>query len=400
MDALTPILQSARTKSLRAAMAVAEQGSTAAAARVLHCSQPVVARAVSELEALLGQALFERGSRGMRPTAAGDRVVARARRALQHLARADDGPARPGGRRARISAQASTRQLQVLIALAEHGSERRAAGVLGISQSAVHQALTQLEHLAGEALFDRLASGLRSTAKGAWVIDEVRLAHAELRAGSEELSQLRGQLLGRLAIGTLPFSAGLVVPRALQRVRAMHRGVQVSVVDGTYAALLAQLRQAGIDVLVGALRDHAPEGTVQVPLFDDPLAVVVRAGHPLLARRRLRLADTFGCDWILPMPGAPAHTALAQAFAAEGREAPAGVQINSPTLMQALILGSDHLALMSTRQLSREIEAGLLSVLPVRVTHAPRAIGYTLRDGFAPTPALALFVQALLAATG
>ena len=85
MDALTPILQSARTKSLRAAMAVAEQGSTAAAARVLHCSQPVVARAVSELEALLGQALFERGSRGMRPTAAGDRVVARARRALQHL---------------------------------------------------------------------------------------------------------------------------------------------------------------------------------------------------------------------------------------------------------------------------------------------------------------------------
>jgi DNA-binding transcriptional LysR family regulator len=55
---------------VRVFLAVTEHGSTAAAARHLHVSQPAVSVTLSELEAQLGQALFQRlPARGLVPTA-------------------------------------------------------------------------------------------------------------------------------------------------------------------------------------------------------------------------------------------------------------------------------------------------------------------------------------------
>lgn len=386
----------AQLKALRAVLAVADGGSTAAAARMLHLSQPAVARAVAHVEASTGLALFERGGRGMQPTQAGAMLVARTRRALAYLARADDSLWQQGAARGgRLATMITPRQMEVLVALDRHVSERRVARELGISQPAVHQALAQAEHLAGEPLFDRLVGGLRLTAKGEWVIQQVKLALAEWLGAQQELSELHGLLQGQLAIGTLPFSTVWVVPHAMERVTSLHPAVQVTVVDGTYEALLHQMRRADVDILVGALRTRPPQGMRQIPLFDDPLAVVVRAGHPWSRNGPTRLADIGDAQWILPMPGAPARAALDEVFAAESLPSPAGVQINSPTLIQALLLASDRLALMSPRQIAHEIKAGLFTVLPLPVRHTRRTIGYTVREDFEPTPALRHFMQAL-----
>lgn len=390
-----PPLATASTRSLRAALAVADHGSTAAAARALHGSQSSVVRAVADLEQALGLALFDRSARGMQPTAAGQALLQRLRAAAQALQRADAGPWRQGRGRSRVASQATRRQLQVLLAVAEAGSERSAARQLGISQPGLHQALTQLEHLCGEALFDRLANGLRPTAMGAWVVQAVKLSNAQLRAADEEHAHRQGRHHGRLVVGTLPYSAALVVPQALQQVQQAWPGSQATVVDGTYPSLVAQLQAADLDILVGALRPRGPAGLRQVRLFDDPLVVVVRAGHPLLRRRRLQLRDTHAGPWVLPLAGAPARLALDQAFAHAGLAAPTGFEVNSPTVMQAMLLASDSLALMSRRQLVHELRAGLLQVLPVQVAHPPRPIGYTVRDGFEPPPLLAAFIQAL-----
>ena len=54
---------------VRSFLAVLEQGSLLAAARVLHTSQPTLGRHMAELETQLGVTLFERTGRGLRPTA-------------------------------------------------------------------------------------------------------------------------------------------------------------------------------------------------------------------------------------------------------------------------------------------------------------------------------------------
>ena len=69
-------------KRMRTVVEVARTESITTAARTLGLTQSAVSRTVAELEAALGQRLFERSSRGIQITDAGRRLVARAKRLL------------------------------------------------------------------------------------------------------------------------------------------------------------------------------------------------------------------------------------------------------------------------------------------------------------------------------
>lgn len=69
---------------LRHALAVAEAGSFAAAAKSLGVSQPTLSRQVGALELSLGLRLFDRGRHGAFPTPLGHQVLARAARLLRN----------------------------------------------------------------------------------------------------------------------------------------------------------------------------------------------------------------------------------------------------------------------------------------------------------------------------
>ena len=68
-------------------LAVAQEGTTIAAARTRHVSQPALSARIVRLEKAVGAALFERGANGMRLTAAGQRFEPFARQALTALER-------------------------------------------------------------------------------------------------------------------------------------------------------------------------------------------------------------------------------------------------------------------------------------------------------------------------
>ncbi|WP_424217143.1 LysR family transcriptional regulator (plasmid) [Streptomyces sp. BI20] len=73
------------TQELRVLVAVADSGGFSAAAEVLGVTQSAVSHAVRGTEGKVGVVLFERDRRGARPTPAGTRAVAHARRALHLL---------------------------------------------------------------------------------------------------------------------------------------------------------------------------------------------------------------------------------------------------------------------------------------------------------------------------
>jgi LysR family transcriptional regulator, nitrogen assimilation regulatory protein len=75
-------------RQLTALVTVAEAGSVTRAAQLLHMVQPAVTRQIRTLEEELGVPLFDRTRHGMVPTADGELLVERARRALGELERA------------------------------------------------------------------------------------------------------------------------------------------------------------------------------------------------------------------------------------------------------------------------------------------------------------------------
>ncbi|MEW2619890.1 LysR family transcriptional regulator [Streptomyces sp. NPDC048106] len=73
-------------QELRILVAVADEGGFSAAAARLGATQSAVSHAVRGVERKLGTVLFERGRFGARPTPAGERAAAHARRVLRMLA--------------------------------------------------------------------------------------------------------------------------------------------------------------------------------------------------------------------------------------------------------------------------------------------------------------------------
>jgi LysR family transcriptional regulator, regulator of abg operon len=77
-----------KLNQLRDAAAIAEHGSLRAAARALGLAQPALTRSVRELEHELGAPLFERRTKGMVLTPAGEAFVRRAKAILSDVERA------------------------------------------------------------------------------------------------------------------------------------------------------------------------------------------------------------------------------------------------------------------------------------------------------------------------
>ncbi|QGF22675.1 LysR family transcriptional regulator [Raineyella fluvialis] len=96
-----------------------------------------------------------------------------------------------------------TRLVRAFLAVAQHGTFTRAAGVLGVSQQAVSQQVRRLEDLLGQRLFVRHGAGVALTAKG---FDLRPQAEALVRATDVLFRRARGprasSASGRSAAGT------------------------------------------------------------------------------------------------------------------------------------------------------------------------------------------------------
>ena len=86
-----------RFSQIRDVVAVARRGSLRAAARDLGIAQPAITRSIREVERLLGSSLFERTSKGVSPTPAGEAFVRRAMAIENELLRAREEVAQLAG---------------------------------------------------------------------------------------------------------------------------------------------------------------------------------------------------------------------------------------------------------------------------------------------------------------
>jgi LysR family transcriptional regulator of gallate degradation len=388
---------------LRAFAAVAQHGNVHRASEIIHLSQPAVTRAVQQLEQSLGVVFFERTTRGMQLTRAGETVYRRVERALEQLHQAGLGIARlassqPGSPLERLSGAVTERMLAALVAIERSGNEVSAANSIKLSQPALNRNLRQLEHLAAAPLFSRSFRGTRLTAAGEVLLRHAKLALNEIRFAFEELAALQGRLDGSMVVGVLPLSSSYLVPQAVERTLQDHRGMRIRVVDGAYERLSQGLRCADIDMIVGALRPDADEPyAVHEALFIDSLAVVARATHPLLKTGRPTcLADLAKADWVMPLSGTPSRAAFERAFRAEGIEPPrAQLEGTSSAVVRGLLLASDRFAFVSPRKVEQELSQGVLAVVPIALQQTERVIGVArLRDS-EPSPGMAVFLHHL-----
>ncbi|WP_340120149.1 LysR family transcriptional regulator [Pelagibius sp. 7325] len=416
-------------RHLRAFSLAVGERNISRAAEAAHITQSAVSQAVGKLEAYYGCRLLERSAAGVYPTELGRVAVERIDRALARLRAATQRAAaqqRPGAQQRSAAPEAarpetqrpeaargartpgpqaldrmlSLSQLAAFLATARGGGFKAGARLLGLSQPSVHRAVRQLQDVLGVELLEHTSLGVAPTRGGADFAAAVALILKEIDLVADDLDEARGRHRGRVAIGSLALGRSELVPRAVARAAKAFPDAQFLIQDGTYDQLLLGLRAGDLDLIVTAGRPLATDDVVEVPLFDDVLAVVARADHPLAVNGVTGLEDLARYPWILPRYGTPTRWRCDELLRKVGAPQSEGlIETGALVSVRALLLESDRLTVLSRRQIAVELESGLLAALDVPLPEPRRAIVATLRRDWKPTQVQAALLQELKAIT-
>ena len=266
-------------------------------------------------------------------------------------------------------------QLRALDALETQRSLMKAAVSLAVSQPALTRTLHDVEEVLQARLFDRHARGVRPTAAGLAAIGAARRVLQELRLLDVALDQLIDPAAGILSLGALPVAAAGVLPGVLARLKRERPGLRIRLREGRTEELLPLLAAGELDLVVGRLyAPDSPDGMKREALWDEPISLLARAGHPIL--------DAAGPmdGWELALPtltqriGRDIDALLAQL----GWDGAGALRTSSYGLIRELLHATDTVALMPRLMMVGDLLRGTLRVVPLPVPAPDRPAGLIL----------------------
>jgi DNA-binding transcriptional LysR family regulator len=225
------------------------------------------------------------------------------------------------------------RQLQALVAIADHGSFSAAATALHTVQSNVSSHVARLEKELGVPLVDRHAGQL--TEEGQAVVERARRISGELEAIVTDVAALRNEVAGTVRVGVIGTTARWLTPLLLERLATVHPKVHLVVGEGTSTTLEPQLASGALDVAVVNLPQTNPDLT-DTALFDEDLILVVAADHELADRSEVALGDLDGFELLLPALGTTYRQELDDAARDVGVTLVARAELDGLRLMASL----------------------------------------------------------------
>lgn len=197
------------------------------------------------------------------------------------------------------------RHLELVVAIAESGSLRRAAARLHLTQPAVTTQLRRIEQHLGGALFVRSAGGVLATHTGAEFVREAKKLLGQLGGLQQSArTNARRESGAPVKVGGIPAQQFSLLVTALAAILP-EREVTSRTIRGT-GELTALLGSGALDVAV--LRRFPgtpvilPDGIEHRVLLTEPFFVGLPTAHLLADREEIALTDLAGDKWVMPGP--------------------------------------------------------------------------------------------------
>ena len=213
--------------------------------------------------------------------------------------------------------------LRLLAHLDETRRITAAADLSGVSQPTASRMISEIEEILGHPVHERNGRGIALTVIGEALAKRARRILTELQEASAEVSGLASGDGGHLRLGSVTAPAlGLMLP-ALRTLRLTHPNITADVTVASSALLCQELREGRLDLVLGRPTEPRDEDDFTIlPLDTEPVALIVREGHPLAGRGDLALADLMRFDWVMPAETSPLGAAMLRAFRQQGLPPP------------------------------------------------------------------------------
>ncbi|MDB5792733.1 MAG: LysR family transcriptional regulator [Massilia sp.] len=169
---------------------------------------------------------------------------------------------------------------------------------LGLSQSAVSNALARLRRLFEDELFVRTGQGMQPTPFAEGLAEPVGAALAQValalnqRSGFDPATSTRRFTIALTDVGELHF-----MPALIERCRLAAPWLQISSRRAASIALKEEMESGRVDLAIGPFEDIS-DALYQRLLFRQPYVSMVRRGHPLTVGK-VDLARFRACEHLI-----------------------------------------------------------------------------------------------------
>ncbi|ALM52904.1 LysR substrate-binding domain-containing protein [Halomonas huangheensis] len=191
--------------------------------------------------------------------------------------------------------------LRAFAEAAREGSFKLAAERLGVTPGAVSRQIKQLEENLGVALFERHANGVRTSAAGRRLAEDVDAGLARIAAGMDAITQLTPGTT-RLLLSAPPSLAQLWLLPRLTDFEAQHRQLEISI-DASQGFSEPSWYESDARLALSYGRPPRP-GVRNLPLFEDMLVPVCSPAllkqSPIQHPRDLLGHTLFDVSWSTP----------------------------------------------------------------------------------------------------
>ena len=176
----------------------------------------------------------------------------------------------------------SLRDLQYVVAVADHGSFVRAAEQCHVAQPSLSMQVSKVEARLNTAIFERTTRRLIVTPNGQRVVEQMRRVLVEARAIFALAGESQKPFGGVLHLSAISTLGPYVFPCILRDLRSRYPGLSLVLGEGKTEDLLRALMQGDIDVaLVSTHRSEAP--VTAMPIFREPFVLACPEDHPACA---------------------------------------------------------------------------------------------------------------------
>ena len=193
----------------------------------------------------------------------------------------------------------SITKYKAFVKVAELGSLTKAAAALEYSQPGISHMISSLEQEFGFSLLNRTRDACTLTENGKAVLYYCnQIVKNEDDLGSM-VQSLNGLMSGTIRIGATASMMIDYVPKAVKRFSRLYPAIRIDLIEGLQDDVLSGLQNGLYDIAFHA----APtlKSFDFIPLFDDPVCLILPPDHPLCAFDKVPVKRLSGLDFIMPV---------------------------------------------------------------------------------------------------
>ncbi len=266
--------------------------------------------------------------------------------------------------KSRLHAHVGTlRQLEILLAVHDHGSINEAAKALHLTQPTVSMQMKKLSEAIGTPLYDISHRQLVFTDAGlalAKTAVDVIDSFARLDRSLDSMRELKSGTLRLAVVNTSQY----FIPHLLGPFFERYPGIDIQLKVGNRQQTIERLRQGVDDFHVFS---HPPRDieTSSFKFLDNPLVAIAHEDHPLARKKRLTLVDLLDQPFLIREQGSGTRHAVEEFLRQHKIRLNIKMTIEGNEAIKHSVMSKLGISILSAHTLTYGGQSGLVQ-LPVR----------------------------------